>query len=79
MCVVRDSLKSFITPLYLWRVVSIKKVKYFKLESTDGETHFQECKAALCANAKQYSADEAHEFSRREAEKPLILNRKVTK
>jgi len=53
----------------------LKKIKYVRFESSDGEIHFQECKAISCLNQKAYEVAEALQLSKREAKKPLILNR----
>ena len=55
----------------------MKKIKYVRLESLDGEIHFQECEAASCLNAKEYNIDEALELAKTEAKRPLFLNRKT--
>ena len=52
----------------------MKKTKYFRFESPDGEIHFQECNAISCLNAKVYEVAEALQISKNEAKKPLILN-----
>ena len=45
------------------------------VESADGEIHFQECKAKFCINAKEYNAAEALKIAKKEANKPLLLNK----
>ena len=54
----------------------LKKIKLIKLESSDGEVHFQECRAKSCAKAPEYDEEEALNLSKKDAEKPLFLNRK---
>jgi hypothetical protein len=54
----------------------VKKTKLVMLESADGEIHFQECKAKFCVNAKEYNAAEALKIAKKEANKPLLLNKK---
>ena len=47
-----------------------------RIESADGEVHFQECIVETCLNAKQYTPAQAKELAKKEAEKPLLLNQK---
>jgi len=54
----------------------MKKIKMVKLQSSDGEIHFQECRAKFCATAPGYDEEEALSLSKKEAEKPLFLNHK---
>jgi hypothetical protein len=46
------------------------------LESSDGEIHFQECQAKFCKNAKKFDPTEALRIAKKEANKPLLLNKK---
>jgi hypothetical protein len=46
------------------------------LVTADGEIHFQECKAKFCMNAKEYNPAEALKIAKKEASKPLLLNKK---
>ena len=55
-----------------------KTTKLVKLESSDGEIHFQECKAKFCTNAKKFDPSEALRIAKKEANKPLLLNKKYT-
>ena len=55
----------------------MKKIKYVRFTSSDGEIHFQECKVASCLNAKEYDEDEALELAKIEAKKPLFMNKKT--
>jgi len=55
-----------------------KTKKLVMLESADGEIHFQECEAKFCVNAKEYDAAEALRIAKKEANKPLLLNKKIT-
>jgi hypothetical protein len=55
----------------------VKKTKLVMLESADGEIHFQECKAKFCVNAKEYNAAEALKIAKKEANKPLLLKKKI--
>ncbi len=50
--------------------------KLIRIESADGEVHFQVCEALFCAKAKKYDPEEAIELTKREAKKPLLLNQK---
>jgi hypothetical protein len=43
--------------------------------SADGEIHFQECKTESCSTAQKYSKSEAVVIAKKEARKPVILNR----
>lgn len=53
----------------------MKKTKLMKLESSDGEIHFQECKTDFCQNAKGYDEQKALEATKKEARKDLLLKR----
>ncbi len=53
----------------------LKKIKFVKFESLDGEIHFQECKADFCINAQGYNEGEALELAKNEARKILLLQR----
>jgi hypothetical protein len=53
----------------------LKKIEFVKIESLDGEIHFQECKADFCSKAKKYNEGEALEFAKKQARKTLILQR----
>jgi hypothetical protein len=52
------------------------KTKLVKMESLDGEIHFQECKAIFCSTYPIYSLEEAINIAKREAHKPLLLNQR---
>jgi hypothetical protein len=53
----------------------LKKTKFVKLESSDGEIHFQECKADFCSYDQGYNEGEALEIAKNEARKTLLLQR----
>ena len=53
----------------------MKKIKFVKFESSDGEIHFQECKADFCSQAQGYNEGEALEVAKNEARKTLLLQR----
>jgi hypothetical protein len=53
-----------------------KTTKLVMLESSDGEIHFQECKAKFCIKAKKFDPSEALKIAKNEANKPLLLNKK---
>lgn len=55
-----------------------KTTKLVMLESLDGEIHFQECEAKFCINAKKFDPSEALRIAKKEANKPLLLNKKYT-
>ncbi len=46
------------------------------MESSDGEIHFQECKTKFCINDKEFDAAEALRVAKKEAKKPLFLNKR---
>jgi len=46
-----------------------------KLESSDGEIHFQECKADFCQHAQGYNEEKALKIAKNEARKTLLLQR----
>ena len=50
--------------------------KLVRVESADGEVHFQECEAEFCLKAKEYDPKEAKQLAKEEAKKPLLLNQK---
>ena len=50
------------------------KTKLVKIESLDGEVHFQECKANFCSTYQVYDFEEAINIAKKEAHKPLMLN-----
>lgn len=52
------------------------KTKLVKIESLDGEIHFQECKATFCSAFPIYDFEEAINIARKEAHKPLLLNQR---
>ena len=52
------------------------KNKFVKIESLDGEIHFQECKASFCSTYPIYDFEEAINIAKREAHKPLLLNQR---
>lgn len=57
------------------RILEMRKTKLIKLESSDGEVHFQECKTDFCKNAKEYDEEKALEVAKKEAKKNLLLKR----
>ena len=62
----------------MWRLDFLNKTKKLvRLKSPDGEIHFQECKTKFCINAKEYNAPEALKIAKKEANKPLLLNKKI--
>jgi hypothetical protein len=70
-----DSFKLYFITLLCEEAKFLKKNKFVKFESLDGEIHFQECKADFCMNAQGYNEEEAIEFARNEARKTLLLQR----
>jgi hypothetical protein len=52
------------------------KTKLVKIESSDGEIHFQECKANFCSTYPVYDFKHAINIAKREAYKPLLLNQR---
>jgi hypothetical protein len=52
------------------------KTKLIKIESLDGEIHFQECKANFCSTYPIYDFEEAINIAKKEAQKPLLLNQR---
>ena len=53
-----------------------KTTKLVMFESSDGEIHFQVCKAKSCMDAKKFDPSEALRIAKKEANKPLLLNKK---
>jgi hypothetical protein len=54
----------------------LKKNRFVRTESSDGEVHFQECKNKACATEEQFTEGEALFLAKKEADKPLFLNRR---
>ena len=54
----------------------MRRIKFVKFNSLDGEIHFQECKADFCSQTQGYNEGEALELAKKEAKKTLLLQRK---
>jgi len=54
----------------------MKEIDYVKLESSDGEIHFQECTDDFCSKSQKYTEEEALELAKNDTRKTLILHRK---